>query len=175
MDAGGAPVTVVFGLRGGGVDTSVSATDPLPLNDVTRIALTGSSPERNATVNRNGVRFPIELPAVTVAKARTAETPLVTVEPGGVNANLKRHLTENRLHYSQAALRSAAESGDLAALQSVWGDTQSPSREIGMIDKIVDKVGLGSTDPSTPAGGRSQPARRGRIWIPRWSRRGCTT
>ncbi len=153
----------------------MSATDPLPLNDVTRIALTGSSPERNATVNRNGVRFPIELPAVTVAKARTAETPLVTVEPGGVNANLKRHLTENRLHYSQAALRSAAESGDPAALQSVWGDTQSPSREIGMIDKIVDKVGLGSTDPSTPAGGRSQPARRGRIWIPRWSRRGCTT
>ena len=84
----------------------MSATDPLPLNDVTRIALTGSSPERNATVNRNGVRFPIELPAVTVAKARTAETPLVTVEPGGVNANLKRHLAENRLHYSQAALRS---------------------------------------------------------------------
>ena len=112
VDAGGAPVTVVFGLRGGGVDTSVSAADPLPLNDVTRIALTGSSPERDATVrvtltvNRNGVRFPIELPAVTVAKARTAETPLVTVEPGGVNANLKRHLAENRLHYSQAALRS---------------------------------------------------------------------
>ena len=112
VDAGGAPVTVVFGLRGGGVDTSVSATDPLPLTDITRIALTGSSPERDATVrvtltvNRNGVRFPIELPAVTVAKARTAETPLVTVEPGGVNANLKRHLAENRLHYSQAALRS---------------------------------------------------------------------
>jgi len=153
VDAGGAPVTVVFGLRGGGVDTSVSATDPLPLNDVTRIALTGSSPERNATVNRNGVRFPIELPAVTVAKARTAETPLATVEPGGVNANLKRHLTKNRLHYSQAALRSAAESGDPAALQSVWGDTQSPSRKIDKIDKIVDKVGLGSTDPSAPAGG----------------------
>ena len=37
-----------------------------------------------------------------------------------------------------------------ASLQSVWGDTQSPS---GMIVKIVDKVGLGSTDPSTPAGG----------------------
>ena len=110
VDAGVAPVTVVFGLRGEGVDTSVSATDPLPLDDVTRIALTVSSPERDATVrvtltvNRNGVRFPIELPAVTVAKARTAETPLVTVEPGGVNP--KRHLAENRLHYSQAALRS---------------------------------------------------------------------
>lgn len=110
VDAGVAPVTVVFGLRGEGVDTSVSATDPLPLDDVTRIALTVSSPEWDATVrvtltvNRNGVRFPIELPAVTVAKARTAETPLVTVEPGGVNP--KRHLAENRLHYSQAALRS---------------------------------------------------------------------
>ena len=112
VDAAGAPITAVFGLRGGGSDQSVSPTDPLPLIDVTRISLTGSSPERDAavtvtlTANRSGVRFPIVLPAVTVPKGTTGTTPLVTVEPGGINQNLTRHLADNRLHYSQAVLRS---------------------------------------------------------------------
>ncbi len=143
VDAGGAPVTAVLGLRGGGVDTSVSASDPLPIADVTRIALKGSSPERDATVevtltvNRNGVRFPVQLPAVTVTKGRTTETPLVTVEPGGVNANLRRHLAENRLHYSQAALRSL-DSAQIALLLAGLG--VEVDNEIVPVAQVIDPL-----------------------------------
>lgn len=121
--AGGAPVSAVFGLRSGASDTSVSTADPLSITEVTTIALRGSSPEREVvatltlTVNRNGVRFPIQLPAVTIPKGRGADTPLVTVNPGGVDANLTRHLGENRLHYSQAVLRSL-DAAQLALLLS---------------------------------------------------------
>ena len=112
ISAGGATVGAVFHLRSGESDTSVSAADPLSLNDIVRISLTGSASDRDVTttetltINRNGVRFPLELPTVDIAKGETGETPLVTVHPGGVNANIKQHLMSNRLYYSQAILRS---------------------------------------------------------------------
>lgn len=124
--ADGAPVSPAFHLLAGGLDTSVNAGDPLPLADVAAIGLTGSSADRDVAatmtliVNRNGVRFPIELPTVTIARGTAGETRLVTVRPGGVNANLKQHLTANRLHYSQAVLRSL-DAAQIALLLAGFG------------------------------------------------------
>lgn len=126
VSAGGAPITVTFHLRGGGADTSVSASDPLAMTDVVRIGLSGSAPDRDVsatvtlTVNRNGVRFPLELPTVTISKGEAGETRLVTVDPGGVSANLKQHLKANRLQYSQAVLRSL-DSAQMALLLAGFG------------------------------------------------------
>ncbi|WP_419818175.1 hypothetical protein [Glaciibacter flavus] len=128
VDAGGAPVSASFTLRSGAVDQSVSTSDPLSITEVTRIGLRGSSPERDVTatltltINRNGVRFPVELPSVTIPKGRSAETSLVTVNPGGVDANLTRHLADNRLWYSQAVLRSL-DAAQLALLLSGYSVT----------------------------------------------------
>lgn len=126
VNAGGAPVTPVFHMHGGSTDTSVSANDPLALRDVVRISLRGSSPERDVSVtvvltaNRNGVRFPIELPTVRVAKSSRQETRLVTISAGGVDTNLKQHLMANRLHYSQAVFRSL-DAAQLASLLAGLG------------------------------------------------------
>lgn len=119
------PLTVLFFRRQGGAATGVSVEAPLALSEVIRIALQGSSDrDVNATitltVNRNGVRFPIELPAVKVGSNSTGETRVVTVEPGGVNVNLKQHLNANKLHYSQVVYRSL-DSTQIAVLLSGFG------------------------------------------------------
>jgi len=67
--------------------SSVKTEAPIAMTDISRIALEGSSDRDisatiTLTVNRNGVRFPFELPAVKVAAKTTAETRVVTVEPG---------------------------------------------------------------------------------------------
>lgn len=141
--AGGAPVSTVFGLRSGASDTSVSTADPMSITEITTIALRGSSPERDVvatltlTVNRNGVRFPIQLPAVSIPKGRSTDTPLVTVNPGGVDANLVRHLTENRLYYSQAVLRSL-DAAQLALLLS--GYSVSVSGTEVPVAQVIDPI-----------------------------------
>lgn len=126
VSAGGAPLRLVFHTHQGGTVTAVSADHPLALSDVSRIALAGGSAERELsaavtlTVNRNGVRFPLELPAVTVAKGATGETRVVQIKPGGVNANLKQHLNDNRMYYSQAIFRSL-DGTQIALLLSGYG------------------------------------------------------
>jgi len=116
------PLTVMFCRRPGGSTSTVSAEAPIAMTDISRIALEGSS-DRDVsatitlTVNRNGVRFPLELPAVKVAAKTTSETRVVTVEPGGVNVNLKQHLNANKLYYSQIVYRSL-DSTQIALLLS---------------------------------------------------------
>ncbi|MWC27108.1 hypothetical protein [Paenibacillus sp. MMS18-CY102] len=124
--AGGTAVKFVFHTLSGGTVTTVDAAHPLAMSDVSRIGVIGSSPEVNVsatlvlTLNRNGVRFPLELPKVTIAKGSVVETLVVQIKPGGVDANLKSHLMENRMHYSQAVFRSL-DSTQLALLLSGYG------------------------------------------------------
>lgn len=126
VSAGGTPMKIVFHTQHGATVTAVSADHPLAMSEVSKIGITGSSSERDVsavvtlTVNRNGVRFPLELPAVTVQKGANGETRVVQVRPGGVNANLKQHLNEHRMHYSQAVLRSL-DGTQIALLLSGFG------------------------------------------------------
>jgi hypothetical protein len=126
VGAGGAPISANFHLRGGQTDTSISPSDPLAMSDVERISLSGSASDRDVsatvtlTVNRNGVRFPLELPTVTIRKGAKGQTRVVTLTPGGVSANVKQHLMANRLHYSQAVLRSL-DSAQIALLLAGFG------------------------------------------------------
>jgi hypothetical protein len=116
------PLTIMFYRRQGGTTSTVSAEAPIAMTDISRIALEGSSDRDisatiTLTVNRNGVRFPLELPAVKVAAKTPAETRVVTVEAGGVNVNLKQHLNANKLYYSQIVYRSL-DSTQIALLLS---------------------------------------------------------
>jgi hypothetical protein len=124
--SGGTPITVVFHTLEGGTITAVSAESPLLLSQVGGISLNGSSATQDIsvvvtlTLNRNGVRFPLQLPAVTIPKGTTTETKLVQVRAGGVNTNLKQHLTANRMYYSQVIFRSL-DATQIALLLSGYG------------------------------------------------------
>lgn len=124
--ADGVAMTVTFHTSAGAAVTDVGPDNPLALAEVARITLTGSSPAREVsatltlTLNRSGVRFPLELPAVSVDQNAAGETRVVDVKPGGVNANLKQHLSDNRMYYSQALLRSL-DGTQIALLLSGFG------------------------------------------------------
>ena len=126
VSADGALMKSVFHTHQGATVSAISAEHPLAMSEVSLIGITGSSPERDIsaivtlTINRNGVRFPLELPAVTVSKGATGETRVVQVKPGGVNTNLKQHLNTNRMYYSQAIFRSL-DSTQIALLLSGFG------------------------------------------------------
>jgi hypothetical protein len=83
----------------------------VPLAEIASISLTGSSAtaavEATATLTlaRNGVIFPLELPTVTVDRG-SASTPLVRLQAASADVNLVDHLSQNRLHYSQAVFRA---------------------------------------------------------------------
>jgi hypothetical protein len=123
VSGGDIPLTVVFYKRQGGSVKEVSTSSPLALSDVSRIAISGSSASNDIaatvtlTVNRNGVRFPVDLPAVQIAKGTPGETRVALVSPGGVNSNLKQHLNDNKLYYSQVVYRSL-DSTQIALLLS---------------------------------------------------------
>ncbi len=126
VSAGGTPMKIVFRNLTGTAVGAVGAEHPLALSEVSRIGLSGSSSERDVsatvtlTLNRNGVRFPLELPAVTVKKGAGGETRVVQIRPGGVNANVKQHLNSNRMHYSRAVFRSL-DGAQIALLLSGYG------------------------------------------------------
>ncbi|TWI04533.1 hypothetical protein IP90_00666 [Luteimonas cucumeris] len=124
--AGGTPLKILFHTHQGATLGNVGAANPVALSEVARISISGSSSERDLsatvtlTVNRNGVRFPLELPTVTVAKGATRETRVVQIKAGGLNVNIKQHLNQNRMHYSRAIFRSL-DSTQLAWLLSDYG------------------------------------------------------
>ncbi len=126
VSSGGTPMKIVFHTHQGATVEIVSSDSPLALSEVSRVGIVGASPERNIsaivtlTINRNGVRFPLELPSVTIAKGPSVETPVVQIKPGGVNKNLKQHLSDNRMYYSQAIFRSL-DSTQIALLLSGFG------------------------------------------------------
>lgn len=97
----------------------------VPLSQVTSILLRGSNADHDVTaevtltLDRNGVRFPVELPAVTVIKG-TSSTELVKVAAGGINANLRQHLMDHQAHYSRAIFR-ALDATQIAWLLSGFG------------------------------------------------------
>jgi hypothetical protein len=152
VDAGGTVVTAVFTLQSGAVDTAVRQDDPIGLSDVTRIDLRGASPEGDVeaklvlTLNRNGVRFPVELPAVTIPQGRRTDTPLITVRSGAVDVNLAKHLADNRLYYSQAVLRSL-DAAQLALLLSglsitvdTLGPNNQPANKTAPVAQVIDPI-----------------------------------
>jgi hypothetical protein len=126
VDAEGTAVKVIFRNVQGNIISSISRETPVSMKDVGRISLSGSNASKDIqadvvlTLNRNGVRFPVELPSVTIAKGTTAETRLVQVKVGGADVNLKKHLMDNRMYYSQAVFRSL-DSTQTALLLSGYG------------------------------------------------------
>ena len=102
-------IKLVFVLRDGTRITDLSAS--VALAEVDRIAIVGSDPAADVAatgvlaLSRNGIVFPLELPTVTVTKGAT-ETKLIDVRAAGADVNLVQHLTDNRLHYSQAVFRN---------------------------------------------------------------------
>ncbi len=127
--SGAAGMKAVFYKRSGGKTDALSAAAPLPITDIDRIAIGGSNGDSQAsaavtlTLNRAGVRFPLELPAVTIAAGAKGETRVVQLRNGGVNANLKQHLSANRLYYSRAVFRSL-DATQLATLLAGFGVKQ---------------------------------------------------
>jgi hypothetical protein len=123
--SGNGNLKVVFYKRTG---ARVEGTPPaaIALADLSRIAVRGSDAKNEVsasitlTLSRNGVRFPLELPAVQIAPGTQGETRVVQLKPGGVNTNLKHHLASNRLHYSQAIFRSL-DSAQIATLLAGFG------------------------------------------------------
>jgi hypothetical protein len=128
VQADGAAVKPVFHDLQGRIMTAPSAETPLAMTNVGRISLSGSDSAKDVTavtvltLNRNGVRFPIELPGVHIAKGVAGETRLVQVRVGGADVNLKKHLQDNRMHYSQAVFRSL-DTTQTALLLSGFGVT----------------------------------------------------
>ncbi len=126
IEADGAPLKVVFRNLQGTQLADVSPDAPVAMNNLSKIAITGSSSERDVdatitlTLNRNGVRFPVQLPSVRVAKGTGGQTPVVQIKAGGVNVNLKQHLNDNRMHYSQAIFRSL-DSTQIALVLAGYG------------------------------------------------------
>ena len=127
--SGDPSLKVEYFRRDGSSVPVVSTAAPQAVVDLSRIAIGGSNANNDVdsivtlTLNRNGVRFPLDLPAVRVPKGAT-ETRVVKFAPGGVNANLKQHLAANKLYYSQAVFR-ALDSTQIATLLSGFGITIS--------------------------------------------------
>lgn len=113
-------IKLVFVLRDGTKIMDLSTS--IALADVDRIAISGSDPATNVSatgvlaLSRNAIVFPLELPTVTVATG-AQETKLIDVRAAGADVNLVQHLTDNRLHYSQAVFRSL-DSAMIAGLLS---------------------------------------------------------
>jgi hypothetical protein len=129
--------------RNGRRITAVNAASPVAVTDVARIAVTGShasdevSAQVTLTLNRSGVRFPLELPAVKVAPGTRAETRVVQFKQGGVNVNLKNHLNANRLHYSRAIFRSL-DSTQIATLLAGYGVRAGPQGAMVPVSQVTD-------------------------------------
>src|SRR5262249_28872649 len=110
QSAAGIPLTLVIYRRDGSEQPALDGT-PVALADVARIAIRGSSANADIdasialTLLRNGVVFPLELPAVTIPRG-AAEVRVAQINAGGGDVNLKQHLMDNRLYYSQAVFRT---------------------------------------------------------------------
>lgn len=143
VEADGASLSVHFTTSGGASVTGVSSEQPLELATVASIRLAGSSSERDVTarvtltLRRNGLRFPVQLPQVTVPKQHPGTIEVVGVRTGGVSENLKAHLRANRLYYSQAIYRSLT-STEIAALLSGYG--VDVDGEQVPVSQVVDPV-----------------------------------
>ena len=129
--------------RSGARITTINAGQSVAVIDIARIAVSGSNASEEVSahitlsLNRSGVRFPLELPAVKVAPGTRSETRVVQFSAGGVNANLKAHLNANKLHYSRAVFRSL-DSTQIATLLSGYGVSISPNEPVVPVSQVTD-------------------------------------
>lgn len=141
VSTSGASLSLALHLVGGATVSDVSPGNPISVTKVSRIGVKGlnSGGQVDVTVtltlNRAGVRFPIELPSVRIAKGFSGETRIVKFTPGGVNANVVEHLKANRLHYSRAVLRSL-DASQIAALLA--GLSVKVGAEMLPVAQVVD-------------------------------------
>lgn len=139
--SGASGMKAVFYRRSGGKTDAPSAAAPLPITDIERIAVGGSNGDSQVsasvtlTLNRAGVRFPLELPAVSIAAGAKGETRVVQLRNGGVNANLRQHLSANRLYYSRAVFRSL-DATQIATLLAGFGVKQGDA--MVPVSQLVD-------------------------------------
>ena len=139
--ASGQALTPIFYRRDGTHLTDLPGS-PVALSDTTRVAIRGSNADTDVdasvvmTLIRNGVIFPLELPAITIPKG-ALETRVVQIKAAGGDVNLKQHLMDNRLYYSQAVFRtldSAALAGLLSGLSmNLNGQTVSVAQAVDPI------------------------------------------
>jgi hypothetical protein len=114
----------------------------MALSDLARIAIGGSSANADVdgsvvlTLIRNGVVFPLELPAVTIPKG-AVETRVVQINTGGGDVNLQQHLMDNRLYYSRAVFRTL-DAAQIAGLLS--GFNMSLNGQTISVAQAVDPV-----------------------------------
>lgn len=164
-------IKLLFVLRDGTRITDLSAS--IALADVDRIAISGSDPVADVAatavlaLSRNGIVFPLELPTVTVTKG-AQETKLVDIRAAGADVNLIQHLTDHRLHYSQAVFRSldsAMIAGLLAPFSLTMNGQQFPLVQVAepiplriMGNALAFKI---NTDPVNDAEWRAFMASRG--------------
>jgi murein DD-endopeptidase MepM/ murein hydrolase activator NlpD len=110
---------------------------PVALTDLKSINIKGSSNSDQEvavvlTLSKNGVVFPLQFPAVVIPK-NTPETIVMEFVNGGINANLRSHLVENRQHYSQAVFRSLSATeiaGILAGFSMKLGNRTVPVAQV---------------------------------------------
>lgn len=123
------PVKAVFRTATGAAITDFGPgqnIDALSLRDLTSISVRGSHPDIEynitvtLTVNRGGIIVPVRLPTVMIPKGTAVDTTIVNVKPGGVSADVIKHLNANRMYYSQVVFRSL-DATDLALLLSGYG------------------------------------------------------
>jgi hypothetical protein len=137
----GQALTPVFYRRDGTQQPDLTGT-PVALSDIARIAIRGSNANGDVdasvalTLIRNGVVFPLQLPAVTVPKG-AAETRVVQINAGGGDVNLQQHLMDNSLYYSQAIFRTL-DAAQIAGLLS--GFSMSLNGQTVSVAQAVDPV-----------------------------------
>jgi hypothetical protein len=164
-------IKLAFILRDGTRIVDLSAS--IAMAEVDRIAMVGSDPAAAVAatgvlaLSRNGIVFPLELPTVTVAKGAT-ETKLIDVRAAGADVNLVQHLTDNRLHYSQAVFRnldSAMIAGLLSPFRITLNGEQFPLVQVAepiplriVGNALAFKI---NTDPVNDAEWRAFMASRG--------------
>jgi hypothetical protein len=168
----GQSLTPVFYRRDGTEQPALQGT-PIALSDIARIAIRGSNASADVdasvalTLIRNSVVFPLELPAVTIPRG-TAETRVVQINAGGGDVNLKQHLMDNRLYYSQAVFRTL-DAAQIAGLLS--GFSMNLNGQVVSVAQVVDPIPLRvvgnylafkiSSDPTADAEWKSFLDRRG--------------
>jgi hypothetical protein len=139
----GQALTPVFYRRDGTQLPDLQGT-PVALSDIARVAIRGSNANVDVdasavlTLIRNGVVFPLELPAVTIPRG-SAETRVVQISAAGGDVNLKQHLMDNQLYYSQAVFRTL-DAAQIAGLLS--GFSMNLNGQVIAVAQAVDPVPL---------------------------------
>jgi hypothetical protein len=148
IEAQGVAISPIFGLVAGGTRDTVSSDQPINLIDVSYISVKGSAADRSVSVHfqlqtiRSGIRAPLDLPAVSIAKGFSGLTKIVNLKAGVVKPEIKKFFNANKLFYSTAVFRSL-DTSQIALLLSgyvVKVKEASPGATAGSPDVITEKL-----------------------------------